>query len=84
MRVTVQILTDSYGWAYPVMAACDGGQRLDRVTGLAIWAVGHIDGDLAGIGRGHHVDLGSDLLIAEPRVLTGFSRRVAAMVSGVT
>jgi len=35
MRVTFQILTDSYAWAYPVMAA----SAWIEVTGLAIWAV---------------------------------------------
>src|SRR5215831_17715323 len=34
MRVTFQILTDSYGWAYPVMAA----SAWIEITGLAIWA----------------------------------------------
>ena len=35
MRVAFQILTDSYSWAYPVMAA----SAWIEVTGLAIWAV---------------------------------------------
>lgn len=35
MRVAFQILTDSYPWAYPVMAA----SAWIEVTGLAIWAV---------------------------------------------
>lgn len=35
MRVTFQILTDSYPWAYPLMAA----SAWIEVTGLAIWAV---------------------------------------------
>jgi uncharacterized protein involved in response to NO len=35
MRVVFQILTDSYAWAYPVMAA----SAWIEVTGLAIWAV---------------------------------------------
>ena len=35
MRVVFQILTDSYSWAYPVMAA----SAWIEVTGLAIWAV---------------------------------------------
>jgi hypothetical protein len=34
MRVIFQILTDSYGWAYPVMAV----SAWIEVTGLAIWA----------------------------------------------
>jgi hypothetical protein len=34
MRVTFQILTDSYTWAYPVMAA----SAWIEVAGLAIWA----------------------------------------------
>jgi uncharacterized protein DUF1858/NnrS protein len=35
MRVVFQILTDSYAWAYPLMAA----SAWIEVTGLAIWAV---------------------------------------------
>jgi hypothetical protein len=35
MRVVFQILTDSYSWAYPVMAA----SAWIEVTGLAVWAV---------------------------------------------
>jgi hypothetical protein len=35
MRVTFQILTDSYTWAYPLMAA----SAWIEVAGLAIWAV---------------------------------------------
>ena len=35
MRVTFQILTDSYTWAYPVMAA----SAWIEVVGLAIWAI---------------------------------------------
>jgi hypothetical protein len=35
MRVAFQILTDSYPWAYPVMAA----SAWIEVTGLAVWAV---------------------------------------------
>jgi uncharacterized protein involved in response to NO len=35
MRVTFQILTDSYPWAYPLMAA----SAWIEVAGLAIWAV---------------------------------------------
>jgi hypothetical protein len=35
MRVVFQILTDSYSWAYPVMAA----SAWIEVTGLAIWAL---------------------------------------------
>jgi hypothetical protein len=34
MRVVFQILTDSYSWAYPVMAA----SAWIEITGLAIWA----------------------------------------------
>ncbi len=35
MRVVFQILTDSYSWAYPWMAA----SAWIEVTGLAIWAI---------------------------------------------
>lgn len=35
MRVVFQILTDSYAWAYPVMAV----SAWVEVTGLAIWAI---------------------------------------------
>lgn len=35
MRVTFQILTDSYSWAYPVM----GVSAWVEITGLAIWAI---------------------------------------------